>query len=318
MRKPCGFTLLFEALALTLAQAMPVAQVGRLLGVGDGRLWRALTRLIDAARVRQSHRDVTCVGVDEKHAGRLGFISLFHDAGPQRRVLFGCPGRRAGVFQAFVEDLQAHGGKAERIEAVTMDLSQAYQAGATQHLPQAALCFDRFHIIKLANQAVDAVRRAELKTEPDLKGARRGTRKDAKDWTYGQICAMHWLTRSNLKTARAWRLKEALRRILEQGKAGARIEPLLKRWIRWARRCRLKPFKRLGATLREHLPGIVNGYRLGLSNAAAESINAQVQAAIARARGFRTFNHLMAIIYLIADKLTHLPAPPYARPMVES
>lgn len=89
---------------------------------------------------------------------------------------------------------------------------------------------------------------------------------------------------------------------------------MLRRWISWARRCRLAPFKRLGATLRDHLPGIVSSFRLDLSNATAESINAKVQVAIARARGFRTLEHLMAIVYLIAGKLTHLPAPPFARP----
>jgi len=125
---------------------------------------------------------------------------------------------------------------------------------------------------------------------------------------------MHWLTRSNLKTARAWRLKEALRATFETAKTGVEPEPQLKRWVSWARRCRLKAFKRLGATIRDHLHGIVNSVRLGLSNGTAESINSKVQAAIARARGFRTHRHLMTIIYLTCSKLTHLPAPPYTQP----
>lgn len=135
---------------------------------------------------------------------------------------------------------------------------------------------------------------------------RWGTLKDAQSWSRAQIDDMHWLTHSNLKTARAWRLKETLRAI---------FEPALKRWVSWARRCRLAPFKRLGATVRDHLPGILNSFRLGLSNGTAESINAKVQAAIARGRGFRTHSHLMAIIYLTCGKPTHLPAPPYTRPI---
>ena len=109
--------------------------------------------------------------------------------------------------------------------------------------------------------------------------------------------------------------QEALRAIFETAKDGIDPEPALKRWVSWARRCRLAPFKRLGATVRDHLSGILNSFRLGLSNGTAESINAKVQAAIARARGFRTHRHLMTIIYLSCGKLTHLPAPPYTRPI---
>ena len=314
-RPGSGFTLLFEAMAVMLARAMPVAQVAQMLGVSDGRLWRALTQLIGQARDRESFAEVTRIGVDEKHVGRLGFVSVFHDAGPARRVLYGCPGRKADVFGHFVSDLRSHHGRVEAIEAVSMDLSAAYQAGAARHLPQALLCFDRFHLIKLANEALEQVRRAEVKTEPDLKGTRWGTLKRPDHWNREQIKAMHWLSHSRLKTARAWRMKEALRHVVIEAGQGKAPEPLFKEWIQWARRSRLAPFKRLGATLRDHLPGIINSFKLGLSNGTAESINSKIQAAIARARGFRTHQNLMAIIYLIAGKLTHLPAPPYAKPL---
>ncbi|MDT0499326.1 transposase, partial [Algiphilus sp. W345] len=112
---------------------------------------------------------------------------------------------------------------------------------------------------------------------------------------------------------RALSAPQAARAIFETAKDGIDPEPALKRWVSWARRCRLAPFKRLGATVRNHLRGIVNSVRLGLSNGMAESINSKVQAAIARARGFRTHRHLMTIIYLTCSKLSHLPAPPYAR-----
>jgi len=313
-RPGSGFTLLFEALVLTLAQAMPVAQVARVLGVSDARLWRVLDAIVGTARAEESHAGVGRIGVDEKHIGRLGFISLFHDA-QTRRVLFGTAGKDAAVFEAFTADLRAHGGDPQAIDAVSMDLSKAFKAGATKHLPQAAQCFDRFHLIKLAHEAVQDVRRAELKSQPDLKGMRWGLLKDLRRWSRSQIQDMHWLTHSNLKTARAWRLKEALRTIFGHAKTGIDPEPSLKRWVSWARRCRLKPFKRLGATVRDHLPAIRSSFRLGLSNGTAESINSKVQAAIARARGFRTHRHLMTIIYLTCGKLTHLPAPPYMRPV---
>jgi len=240
-RPGSGFTLLFEALVLTLAQAMPVAQVARLLGVNDARLWRGLEALVGSARSKESFADVSRVGVDEKHIGRLGFISLFHDAGPTRRVLLGTAGKDASVFEAFTADLIAHGGNPKTISAVSMDLSKAFQAGAAKHLPQALPCFDRFHVIKLANEALEAVRRNEVKSQPALKGKRWGTLKDHRRWSRAQIDDMHWLTHSNLKTARAWRLKEALRAIFETAKDGMGPEPALKRWVSWARAVGWRP-----------------------------------------------------------------------------
>ena len=263
--------------ALTLAQRLPVRQVAQLLGVTDHRLWLSLNRLVGEARTKQSHAAVRRVGVDEKHVARLGNVSLFHDA-------------------------------------LAMDLSGAFQAGAAKHLPNAALCFDAFHLIKLANEALDKVRREEVNSEAELRGIRWATLKDAHDWTMNQLTDMHWLQRSGLKTARAWCLKERLREILHEARAGADPEQALQRWVSWARRSRLEPFTRLAATIRDHLQGILNSYRFRLRNATAESINATVQAAILRARAFRTLANLLTIIYLVAGKLTNLPKPPYRTP----
>lgn len=155
------------------------------------------------------------------------------------------------------------------------------------------------------------MRRAEVRSETDLRGIRWATLKRPEDWSFEQVVDMQWLSRSGLQTARAWRLKERLREIIALARTGHPALPLFKGWISWARRCRLAPFKRLGATLRENLDGILNTFELALSNAPAESINAKIQAAIVRARGFRTLSHLQAIIYLVAGKLTHLPASPY-------
>ena len=305
-----GFTLLFEALAITLAKQLPVRQVAHLLGVTDHRLWKSLDRIVNSAREEESHQSVHRIGVDEKHVGRLGYISIFHDA-DLRRTLFATSGRDQSVFTPFVKDLQAHGGTPEKIKAVSMDLSKSYQAGCRKHLPQANQCFDAFHLIKLANEALEEVRRAEVKEESDLKGIRWGTLKDASDWNEGQLEMMHWLQRSGLKTARAWRMKERLREVLREARAG--IDPIqpLQQWVSWARRSRLSPFKRLGATIRDHMDGIINSYKHQMSNGTAELINSKIQAAIARARGFRTYDNLFTVIYLLTGKLTHLPRSPY-------
>lgn len=323
-RPGSGFTLLMDALVLALAKKLPVAEIAKLFGVSAGRIWQTLNVHVEAARAKESHAEVTRIGVDEKHVGRaIGFLTLFHDA-VERRVLFGTEGRDAKTFEAFKADWLAHGGQAGAIEAVSMDMSKAYQAGAAQVFPEAKQCFDAFHVSKLVHEALEAVRRDEVKKFPDLKGTRWGTLKSPDDWTIKQINDMHWLQRSGLKTARAWRMKERFKDIHRRASRGEAAEPLYRSWISgslsfsamrrlsWARRSRLEPFKKLGKTLKTHLPGILAAYEHKLTNAAAESINSQVQAAIVRARGFRNLRHLLNVIYLTTGKLTHLPAPPYA------
>lgn len=184
-----------------------------------------------------------------------------------------------------------------------MDMSRAFQTDAARTCPQARITFDPFHVVALASKALDQVRRAKTKREPDLKGSRWALLKHADHWTREQINTMHWLQRSGLKTARAWRLKETLRTIYQQR--------LLRRWIGRARRSRFSPFKALGATVLTHLAGIVEHFRSGLSNGFLEAMNGQIQAAKARAKGYATTTNMTVIAYLLCAKLKHLPRNPW-------
>lgn len=123
---------------------------------------------------------------------------------------------------------------------------------------------------------------------------------------------MYYLSRSRLKTTKAWKLKEALREILSTPMERDSAEQLLMKWYSWARRCRVPQMKKLAASIKEHLKGILNGFTSHLSNGRVEGINSLIQAAKARARGYRTNRSLIAMSYLIAGKLIHLPASPYA------
>jgi transposase len=311
-RAGSGFTQLFEALVLTLCRQMPVNAVARHVGVGDDVLWRILHHYVDRARSRADFSQVHAVGIDETAARRgQRYISLFHDL-PGRRLLYACEGRDQTTVERFVDDLRAHGGAPEAVEAACIDLSKAYIAGVSKHLPRAAISFDPFHVIQLANAAVDEVRRGEVRDEPCLKHTRWVWLKDAWRWTRRQLTAFHQLSRTRLKTARAWRLKEALRELFAEAPDRAHAEQRLTAWYRWARRCRLAPFKRLALTLKAHWDGLLNAFDSRLSNGAVEGFNALIQAAKARAHGYRTPRNLITMAYLLGAKLTHLPASPYA------
>ena len=139
-------------------------------------------------------------------------------------------------------------------------------------------------------------------------------RRNPATWSERPSQAMHWLQRANLKSARAWRLKMGLREVFARARShndAHQAAADLRRWLSWARRSRLEPFKRLGTTLKEHFHGVVRGMLDPRSNAFVEAMNGRMQQAKRAARGFRTAANFIAIAYLRLAKLSHLPASPF-------
>lgn len=329
-RPGSGFTLLFEALALSLCQALPVAQAADQLRVASKRLWRRIEHYVGIARQRDEMTGVRVIGIDETSVKKgHNYVTVVHDL-EAKRLLFITAGRDHETVTAFKQDLIAHGGVVDDIKHVCMDMSAAYAKGVTEALPQAQISYDRFHVIALANAAMDEVRREEMRSTPKTVKAAVGDdrkavksmmwamRKNPSGWTDTQFNTMHWLQRSTLKSARAWRLKQALRLVYQDAVAAnsaVNAEQALQGWISWARRSRLEPFKRLAITLKERLPGVVRGMLDGRSNAYVEAMNGMLQQTKTAARGFRTVANFMAIAYLRMAKLKHLPSNPL-RPAV--
>jgi transposase len=167
-RPGSGFTLLFEALLITFAAAMPVAKVAAFTGEQDTRIWRVIDHYVKRERAKLDFSTVERVGVDETAAARgQDYVSIFMDP-DTRRVLFATEGRDATTVQRFAADLKAHGGYPEFIGNVTCDMSVAFISGVTAHLSNADITFDRFHIMKELGEAVDEVRRTEAKDRPLL------------------------------------------------------------------------------------------------------------------------------------------------------
>jgi transposase len=325
-RPGSGFTAAFEALALALCSELPMRQAAALLRCADKQLWRQIQFHVDKARAAESFKGVSIVGIDETSVKRgQNYVSVVHDL-DAKRLLFATEGRDHTTVHAFVEDLKTHGGDPAEVRHVCMDMSAAYARGVGEALPQAQISYDRFHVIALAIQAMDEVRREELRAEPEevaiaLGGidpaTRRslmwGMRKNPSGWTAAQLQAMHVLRRTALKSARAWLLRMALRQVYADARRHSDAQTAaddLKRWIGWARRCRLEPFKRLGATLRERFDAVVRGMLDHRSNAFVESMNGLMQQAKRAARGYRSAKTFITIAYLRLSRLKGLPDHP--------
>jgi transposase len=300
-RAGSGFTLLFEALVMTMLTSMPVAAVARIAGEHDTRLWRILHAYIDDARAKADFSKVTRVAFDETAARRgHDYVSLFVDL-DQHRVLFATEGKDAGTVEAFATDLAAHGGSAEAVTEVCIDMSKAFIAGTAASLPEAEITFDKFHVVKIVNEAVDQVRRDEQKSRQELKKSRYLWLKNPANLSERQQAHLQGLAGTNLKTARAYQIRLTFQDLYDQPKAEA--EAFLKRWYFWATHCRLPPMIEAAKTIKRHWDGVLRWFHTRIANGILEGINSLVQAAKAKARGYRSTRNLKAIIYLIAGKL---------------
>jgi transposase len=302
--RPGGsFTLLFEAMIMTLAKAMPVKTIAEFVNEHDTRLWRILHHYVDEARDKADYSDIRNVGMDETSRKRgHNYVSLFVDLDTPK-VLFATEGKDASTVERFKQDLTDHNGNPEAIEEMCSDMSPSFISGVETFFPNAHLTFDKFHIMKVINEAVDEVRRQEQKDRPELFRTRYIWLKNFNNLNPSQTETLDELTvkKLNLKTSRAYHIKLNFQELFKQPAEYA--ETYLKKWYFWATHSRLEPIKEAAYTIKRHWDGVLQWFHSGVNNGILEGINSVIQAAKARARGYRTTRNIVTIIYLIAGKL---------------
>ena len=299
-----GFTLLFEALILELVKVMPVHNVCQVLDVYDNKLWKMIKAYTNKARAEEDYSKVTVVGIDETSVRKNHvYVSLFVDI-EEKRTIFVTEGKDHTVIQAFVSDLVAHGGQPDNIDQVSCDMSPAFIKGVEANLPNASVVFDRFHVSKVINEAVDKVRKSEVEKNPILKGSKYIFLKNRENLTAYQKQRLEGIQLSglNLKTMKALNIREAFQQIY-QAPTSEMFDKLLRKWYFWATHSRINPIKEAAYTIQRHWDGIVNWFDYKISNGILEGFNSIFQAAKAKARGYRRYDTIKAIIYLLTGKL---------------
>jgi len=300
-----GFTLLFEALILQLAMSMSVKKIAELVGENDTRIWRLIQRHVNNSYAVEDYSDVKKIGIDETASKRgHNYVTVFVDM-DESKVIYATEGKDSETIKRFKEEMPYHNCNPQQIENISSDMSPAFKKGCLENFPWAVVTFDKFHVIKLMNEAVDKVRRMEQKFEPDLKSTRFLWLYNQDNLKQEQLEKLETLKNTNLKTAKAYQLKLTLQEIYEN--ATDRIEAMiiLKKWYNWAVRCRLEPIVAFAKTLKNNWAGIINYFDTKLTNAVLEGINSIIQTVRSRARGFRNIENFIAMIYLLAGKLTY-------------
>ena len=299
-----GFTLLFEALTMQLVKVMPVHQVCETIGTYDSKVWDIVKSYTEACRELSDYSKVQQVGMDETAARRgHDYVTLFVDM-EEKKTLFVTKGKSNETIKEFVEDLQDHGGNADNIERVSCDMSTAFIKGVAENLPLADITFDKFHIIKVINKAIDEVRKEEVKTNPLLMGSKFVFLKNRVNYTEKQKAKYKDISMSklNIQTFKAMQIRESFQQLyLCENKID--FEPLLKKWYFWATHCRIPKIIKAAKTIKRHWDGVVNWAESRITNGILEGFNSIFQAAKAKARGYKKTDTIKAIIYVLTGKL---------------
>lgn len=312
--KLSGFTLLFEALVLLLCQQMTFAAAARLVGVSRHRVAALCERYVELALAQTDLSAVRELAIDETSRARgHDYITLAADA-TERRVIAVAEGRGADSIAQLATELQSRHCPAEQITSVSIDMSPAFIRGCAEHLPNARVTFDKFHVIGHANAAVDRMRRIEQRSDKSLKGMRWSLLKNRASLKPEAAADLDALIArmATVRTARAWVYKEQLREILARKQINV-ARDMLKHWCTCVMRSKVEPMKEVAAMVRRHLEGIVAWAQTRQTNGFLEALNGLFQSAKRRARGFTRFTTIRTVIFLIAGKLDFAVINPHAR-----
>ena len=294
------FTRPFEDQVGYLAQQSAKTTVSKLMRVAWPTVGDIIQRVVKRHQPAGALDGLTHIGIDElSYRRHHEYVTVVVDH-LRSRIVWARAGKNAATATAFFDDLGPD--RTAKIEAVTIDMSKAYIAAVTDAAPDAELVFDRFHVQRLAHNAVDEVRRDEVRDlEPvgrkQLKGLRWLLHKNPWNLTGLERDKLTALPRANRRLFRAYLLKEALAGILDCRQVHV-ARRKLGEWIRWARRSQLAPFKRVAATIRDHLPGILAYIRLRISNGRTEALNGKARTITRRAYGLHSASSLIALLRL--------------------
>ncbi len=295
-RPQSGFTLLYEAFAMLMIESeMPVKKAAKVLNIYDTRLWRIFKYWIARAFSSDEQSGVVNVGIDETSSKKgHKYVSIAVDM-EERRVIFAKSGRDSSILTSLKEHLQSKGCNSNNIENISIDMSPAFISGAIKNFPNAKITFDKFHIIKLINEAMDMVRKSERRQHMELKGHRYLFLRNPEKQTEEDKQSKNYFLSLYEELGNAYRLKEMFNdfwKFAHQEEASA----YLAYWCDMAEDSKIRPFMHVAKTIRTHWTGIVNFFKSKLNNGILEGINSKIQLAKRRARGYRNTDNFINMI----------------------
>jgi transposase len=302
-RPGSGFTLLFEALAMAMIEReMPVNRVAEILKVNPQRIWTIFNHWMGVARDADDPSSLTKLGVDETSTKKgHQYVTLGVDL-DQSRVIHVTEGKGKATLESIRKHLESKGATQEQVEQISMDLSPSFIAGAAASFPAAQITFDRFHVVKLLNEAMNQVRMAERKEHEGLRGHKYTFLRNRDTLSDKQATALADMIKLYPTLGEAYRLKELFNDLWSMPDKPA-AEAFLRLWCTEVDAAKIPAFMRFANTVRAHWSGIVHFVESRITNGILEGINSKIQLAKRRARGYRNINNFINMIFFLCGKL---------------
>jgi len=305
------FTREFEQQVAWLATQCSKTAVCELMRISWYTVGAIIERVVADEQAKRGDRldGLRRIGIDElsyRKGQRYITVVVDHDTG---RLVWAAGGRDKKTVTRFFTELGSE--RSGRLELVSSDMGEWITGVVAEQCPQATLCLDPFHVVKLATDALDEVRREvwnDARRRGDTAGARwlKGARwtlwKRPERLSERQQAKLATIEKVNRRLYRAYLLKEQLRLVFQEPETAVAVA-LLDSWLRWARRCRIASFVKLAKTISDHYPGIVATLTHRLSNARTEAINTTLRLICRRAYGFHSPDALIALAMLTVGGL---------------
>lgn len=294
----------FQDVVAWLAQRTDKTTITKLLRVSWEAVADIVTTVVAEGLNDARLDDVFRIGVDEV-SYRKGhrYLTVVADHDRDGAVIWAREGRDHSVLEAFYDELGED--RVTRLQAVSLDMGGAYKKATDTKAGHVRQCVDPFHVIKLANEAIDKIRRWAWNTHRELglasarwvKRTRWALLKDPTDLKPSQRAALDELRRRRSVLYRAYQIKENLRDLYRlDDPADARAH--LDRWLAWACRSRIPALVTFSRTVRTNRERIIAAAELGLSNSKLEGLNSKIRLISHRSFGFHSTDALIALVYL--------------------
>ena len=303
-RPNSGFTLLFEAFTMKLIESeMPVSSVSKRVKETSPRIWRVFHHWVSTAREGLELSGVSRIGVDETSSRRgHRYITNFVDL-DTRQLIFSTPGKDTDTFARFVEELERRGGDRNNIKVVSMDMSSAFIAGYFEYFQKADVVFDKFHIAKMLNQALDDTRKGEQQEKSLLKRHRYTLLHRRSNLSEKKLMELETLLLTYPQLGEAYKFKEGFFDAYLCDTPEESIE-FLEKWCDKVMATSLAHMHKFVATLKAHWSGVITNFtHPGVNNGILEGINTKIQLAKRRARGFFNIDNFIDMAYFVSGKL---------------
>lgn len=194
-----------------------------------------------------------------------------------------------------------------QIEEVTMDMWKPYKIITGKHIPKAKIVYDRFHLIKYLNDAIDKVRRRESKFYTDLKNTRYIWLKNPENLTENQRILFESISKTNYMVSKAWEVKENFRGLFRKPKNIRDAGNLLMNWMSNTKHKAIVEVDKVVEMFDRHFEGVSRALLSSATNAFAERVNGKIQELKMAAKGYRAFESFRSAILFFKGNLDLYP-----------